>query len=106
MPSTARPRPTGGARGRRVSPERRRGGDARGAGAVTGIAVDREGWNVPKPEHLPRRTPWPIAAALGTVFIFWGVVTSYLIFAVGVGVLSLAVVGWIREIRREGTSHE
>ncbi|HYM68938.1 MAG TPA: hypothetical protein VEZ44_05030 [bacterium] len=89
-----------------MSPERRRGGDPRGTGAVTGIPADRDGWNVPQPEHLPRRTPWPIAAALGTVFIFWGVVTSYLVFAVGVGLLSLAVVGWIREIRREGAPHD
>ena len=89
-----------------MSPERSGRGDARGVGAVTETPVDRDGWNVPKPEHLPRRTPWPMAAALGTVFIFWGVVTSYLIFAVGVGLLSLAVVGWILEIRREGAPHE
>jgi len=69
-------------------------------------APDRSGWNLPKPDHVPPRTTWPAAAALGTVLIFWGVVTSYLILGVGVGLLALSVVGWIREILREGVSHE
>jgi hypothetical protein len=68
--------------------------------------VDRDGWNVAQPEHLPRRTVWPVATALGTVFVFWGVVTSYLVFAVGIALLAASVVGWIQEIRREGASHE
>jgi hypothetical protein len=70
------------------------------------VPVPREGWNAPKPEKLPRRTPWPVATALGTVLLFWGVVTSYLIFATGVGLLALSVAGWVNEIRLEGTEHE
>jgi len=66
----------------------------------------QEGWNVPQPEHLPRRTPWPVAAALGTVLIFWAAVTSYLILGVGLGLLALSAVGWINEIRREGAPRE
>ncbi len=74
--------------------------------AGSAAAQEYEGWNVPVPEHLPRRTLWPVATALGTVLIFWGVVTSYLTFAVGVGLLALSVAGWIQEIRAEGRSHE
>lgn len=65
-----------------------------------------EGWNVPHPEHLPRRTLWPVAAAFGTVLIFWAVVTSYVILAVGLALLAISTVGWINEIRREGVDDE
>jgi hypothetical protein len=67
---------------------------------------DREGWNAAQPEHLPRRTVWPVAVALGTVLVFWAAVTSYLILAIGLGVLAVATVGWIGEIRREGHADE
>jgi len=67
---------------------------------------EREGWNPALPEHLPRRTVWPATAAFGTVLIFWATVTSYLILAIGLGVLALATVGWINEIRREGHADE
>lgn len=65
-----------------------------------------EGWNVPLPAHLPRRTVWPVVGAFGTILIFWAVVTSYLILAVGLSLLVLSAVGWINEIRREGAPHE
>ncbi|GEM_PF-2120419 len=74
--------------------------------AGSGGPREYEGWNAPIPEHLPRRTLWPVATALGTVLIFWGVVTSYVIVAAGVGLLALSVGGWIQEIRAEGRSHE
>ncbi len=60
----------------------------------------REGWSVPKPVTVPRRTPWPAAAALGMVLILWGVVTVYLVAAVGIALLSVSVLGWIQELRR------
>lgn len=68
--------------------------------------TEREGWNRAQPEHLPRRTVWPVATALGTVLVFWAAVTSYLILAVGLGLLALATIGWIGEIRREGGADE
>jgi len=71
-----------------------------------GAPADYDGWNPPKPDHVPPRTTWPAAAALGTVMIFWGVVTSYLILGVGVGLLALSVVGWIKDTLRDGVSHE
>lgn len=64
-------------------------------------SVAREGWNVPKPETLPRPTVWPAAAALGIVFTLWGVVTTSLIATVGLIVLAIATLGWIGELRHE-----
>jgi len=60
----------------------------------------REGWNAPRPGTVPRRTLWPAAAALGMVLTLWGVVTVYLVAAVGIALLSVSVLGWIEELRR------
>jgi len=66
----------------------------------------QEGWNLPLPADLPRRTLWPVAAAFGTVLVFWAIVTSYLVLVIGLGLLVFSAVGWINEIRREGTPHD
>lgn len=63
--------------------------------------VRREGWTVPKPCPLPRPTLWPVVAAFGITLLLWGVVTAYLIAAVGAGLLGGATLGWIGELRRE-----
>lgn len=72
-----------------------------GSDSGTGSRTGREGWNVPKPEALPRQTVWPVAAALGIVLTLWGVVTTFLIATVGVLVLAIATLGWIGELRHE-----
>ncbi|TMI80114.1 MAG: hypothetical protein E6H03_09030 [Bacillati bacterium ANGP1] len=59
------------------------------------------GWSPAKPEKLPRRTLWPAVAALGIVLVMWGVVTAYLIAAVGVVLLGMAVLGWTGELLHE-----
>jgi len=51
-------------------------------------------------------TLWPVAAAFGTVLVFWAIVTSYLVLVIGLGLLVFSAVGWINEIRREGTPHD
>jgi len=38
---------------------------------------------------------------MGTAFIFWGFITSLVIFFVGVGLFTAALAGWIYEIRHE-----
>jgi hypothetical protein len=74
-----------------------------GGGTGTPVAAPsdpRQGWPAAKPATLPRRrTAVPAAAALGIVLIFFGVVTAWLVALVGVGVLAVAVAGWIGEIR-------
>jgi hypothetical protein len=48
--------------------------------------------------RVPRPTYWPVVAALGTVFLFWGVVTTSAISVIGLGLFALGLAGWIREM--------
>ncbi len=57
-----------------------------------------EGWSRAQPEHLPRPTYWPAVAGLGITFICWGIATTYIIRAVGVLLLGIALRGWIGEL--------
>lgn len=61
----------------------------------------RAGWRTAPPETLPRPTYWPIVMALGIVFLFWGTQVSYYVSGVGLLLCSLALAGWIGELRRE-----
>lgn len=60
--------------------------------------TNTEGWNVPKPEKLPKPTYWPAAMALGITFAFFGVVTSWAFTIVGVGLFALSLRKWIGEL--------
>jgi hypothetical protein len=61
----------------------------------------REGWNVPKPELIPRPTPWPPGLALGIGLFAWGIIASEVILAIGLLVFVVSLWGWIGEIRHE-----
>lgn len=61
----------------------------------------RPGWSIPKPAITPRPTVWPAAHALGVMLFAWGIVTSLIIFLIGVAVLATSIAGWIGEIRHE-----
>ena len=54
-----------------------------------------------RPAHLPQPTYWPFFLALGTVFIFWGILTTWLITGIGVVVFAVALGGWIADIHHE-----
>jgi hypothetical protein len=58
------------------------------------------GWEELPHEHLPRPNYFPAGMAMGTAFIFWSVITSWVIFFIGVGLFAAALAGWISEIRR------
>jgi len=58
-------------------------------------------WETLPHEHLPRPTYFPAGLAMGTTFIFWGLITSRVIFLVGVALFVAALAGWITEIRNE-----
>lgn len=59
------------------------------------------GWERLEHKALPRPTYYPAGLAMGTAFIFWGFVTSLVIFLVGVGLFTVSLAGWIYEIRHE-----
>jgi hypothetical protein len=61
----------------------------------------RPDWEPLPHEQLPRPTYFPAGLAMGTTFIFWGLITSVVIFFVGVGLFIAALAGWITEIRHE-----
>jgi hypothetical protein len=62
------------------------------------------GWIALQPEHLPAPTFWPAGFALAITFIFWGLVTSWVVLVVGVALFVASLAGWIADIRHERKS--
>ena len=59
------------------------------------------GW-VPLPSgRLVRPTYWPAGLGLGITFIFWGVVTSWVVLVAGLGLCAACLAGWIKELCHE-----
>ena len=58
-------------------------------------------WEPLPPEGLPRPTFFPAGVAMGTAFIFWGLITSWVVLAVGISLFAAALAGWIYELLRE-----
>lgn len=59
------------------------------------------GWQPLPHRRLSRPTFHPAGLAMGTTLIFWGLITSWVVFACGVGLFIATLVGWITEIRHE-----
>ena len=59
------------------------------------------GWEPLPQGHLPRPAYFPAGLAMGTTFIFWGIITSWIILVIGLGLFAAALAGWITEIRHE-----
>ena len=65
-----------------------------------------ERWHKPKPETVAEPTYWPVILAAGITLLAWGVVTSYPMSVLGLGMTIVAVVNWIRDIRHEQESED
>jgi len=63
--------------------------------------VSRKGWEKVPHERLPNATYFPAGLAMGTTFIFWGLITSWVIVAVGIALFAAALAGWITDLRHE-----
>jgi hypothetical protein len=61
----------------------------------------RPGWNRPPPEHLVGPSYWPVALALGISFLFWGLVSSWIISAIGALITIVSLANWIAELRHD-----
>ena len=57
--------------------------------------------SVPKPAVIPRPTTWPSALALAVALIGWGLLTSVILLGIGVVVFTVALGGWIGDLRHE-----
>jgi len=63
------------------------------------------GWEVLPDTPLPHPTYFPAGLAMGVAFLFWGLITAWVVLAVGVVLFIAALAGWITEIRNEYKSH-
>lgn len=55
----------------------------------------------PLPETLPRPTYTPAVAGLGIMLLAWGIVSSFVLVALGAALLALGLGQWFSEIRRD-----
>jgi hypothetical protein len=62
-------------------------------------------WEPLAAEHLPRPTYFPAGLAMGIAFLFWGLITSWVIIVVGLALFIASLAGWITEIRYERRHH-
>jgi hypothetical protein len=66
---------------------------------------DRDAWADPLPETVPAPTYWPAVLALGVMGLFFGVLTSPIVLAMGLCVFAVAVCNWIGELLDEWEYH-
>ena len=66
-----------------------------------GLPTNHPGWNELPAGHLPHPTYFPAGLAMGVTFLFWGLITSWVIVAVGLALFAAALAGWITDIRHE-----
>ena len=50
-------------------------------------------WEPLPAEHLPRPTYFPAGLAMGIAFIFWGLITSLVVFVVGLALFIASLAG-------------
>lgn len=58
-------------------------------------------WQEATPERLPKPTYWPFFLAMGLAFIFWGLLTTWVILVAGVLIFVVSLIGWINLLRHE-----
>lgn len=59
------------------------------------------GWSTPRPETLPQPTVWPVVMALGITLLLWGLLTNIILLGMGAILFTIALAGWIGELRHE-----
>jgi hypothetical protein len=59
------------------------------------------GWQALPDEPLPHPTYFPAGLAMGVAFMFWGLISNWVVFLVGVALFAAALAGWITDIRHE-----
>jgi len=59
------------------------------------------GWQILPETSLPRPTYFPAGLAMGAAFLFWGLITTWVVVLVGLVLFLASLAGWITEIRHE-----
>ena len=54
-----------------------------------------------RPSRLPDPTYWPFFTALGVVFMFWGILTTWIVTGMGLIIFGVALAGWITDLFKE-----
>ena len=68
---------------------------------ITRAIIPDPGWEKAKPEKLPEPAYWPFFLATGVAFIFWGLLTTWVILAAGFLIFIISLTGWINLMRHE-----
>ncbi len=67
---------------------------------MTGIVPGAD-WEKARPVKLPRPTYWPFFLAMGLAFIFWGLLTTWVVLSAGCLIFITSLTGWINVLRHE-----
>ena len=65
------------------------------------VVIPPEQWEKARPEKLPEPTYWPFFLAMGITFIFWGLLTIWIILVAGILIFIYSLIGWINAMRHE-----
>lgn len=63
--------------------------------------IPPEKWDKALPTELPEPTYWPFFLAIGLGFIFWGLLTTWLMLSVGFLIAFIAIARWIKLLDHE-----
>jgi hypothetical protein len=62
---------------------------------------NREAWPKAKPQRLPRPSYFPFFFALSLLFLFWGMVSLWVMAVTGFVGLCVSLAGWIGDLLAE-----
>ena len=71
------------------------------AGEQPPVNAAHPDWEPLPHQRLPHPTYFPAGLAMGVTFLFWGLITSWVVLAVGLALFAASLAGWITEIRNE-----
>ena len=63
------------------------------------------GWKILPETPLPHPTYFPAGLAMGAAFLFWGLITTWVVVVVGLILFLASLAGWVTEIRHEYKSN-
>ena len=61
--------------------------------------VDEKEMYPADPQEIPEPTFWPFILAFGVMFLFWGIIGSFIMSLVGVLIMIVSIAGWVSELR-------